>query len=218
MSENGGLSRPGLRITVVQALDAANTDRFYDLYRAAFDPMREKAAARHALTSAEFAAEMNDVRIDKYVAWIDDDAIGLTTLATDLAAVPWIEPAFYLSRYPDEAARGALFYLGFTLVDPNAEAFRVFKDMMDTVCRRFAAAKAVCAFDYCEHNARRAVGRIVRALPESFGAQVDEVDNQQYFELDFGAPAGTVTPQNVDTQRYYIADFREVAAPLEHSQ
>ena len=212
MSDNGALNRSDLRITVVPRLDESNTDNFYTLYTTAFEPLRERAAGRHMLTEAEFAAEMTDERIDKYVAWIDDRAIGLTTLATDLHAVPWIEPLFYLSRYPDEAARGALFYLGYTLVDPRAGTFRVFKDMMDTVCRRFAAANGICGFDFCDYNARGAVGRIVRALPERFGARVDVVDSQHYYAHDFAASSGPAQAQVVDTQSFYVADFREIDA------
>jgi hypothetical protein len=212
MSETSGLNRSGLRITVVQTLDTANIDRFYLWYRSAFEPLLTKAAGRHMLTPGEFAAEMTDERIDKYVAWMDDRAVGLTTLTNDVTAVPWIEPAFYLNRYPDEASRGALFYLGFTLIDPHADAFGVFKDMMNMVCRRFTAARGVCGFDFCERNVHR-VGRTVAALIAKYGAPVEEVDNLQYSVLDFRADAGPVAPDPVDTQRYYVANFRGAADP-----
>jgi hypothetical protein len=179
MSSSGGPGgREQPKITIEGALDSADIDRFYGFYVAAFQPVRTLAAARHMLTAEEF------------VAWRDGRAVGLTTLTTDIAAVPWIEPTYYTTRYPEQAARGALFYLGFTLVDPDAGTLGVFKSMMDTVCRRFAAAQGACAFDFCDHNANGAVGRIVRALPKSFGAPVEEVDTQRYYVADFsGSPA-----------------------------
>jgi hypothetical protein len=217
MSGNEVFSRPGMRITVVQTLDTPNIDRFYPWYMDAFEPLLTKAAGRHMLTRDEFAAEMTNERIEKYVAWTDDRAVGLTTLTADVTAVPWIEPAFYFDRYPNEAARGALFYLGFTLVDPNAEAYGVFKEMMDAFCRRVTAVRGVCGFDFCDYNARGPVGRIVPALAASFGAPVQEVDSLQYSILDFSVPAGPVAPRLVDTQRYYIADFRRATDPLGHT-
>jgi hypothetical protein len=203
-------------ITVVTAVDPVTIERFWHIYVAAFEPLVTKAAARHMLTFDEFAAEMTDDRIDKYVATANDGYIyGITTVTTDLSAVPWIEPDFYLSRYPEQAARGALFYLGFTLVDPSRRPFRVFKDMMDTVCRRFAAARGVCGMDFCDHNARGAVGKVVRALPTTFGATIEEVDTQFYKALDFSMTnrSGLPSEQQLDAQHYYVADFRNAPAP-----
>src|SRR3954465_8043071 len=106
----------GMRITVERRIASDQVDHFYRFYRAAFEPLRTRAAARHVFTFDEFAAEMLDERIDKYVAWDDDDtAVGLTTMTNDLDSLPWIEPAFYLERHPDQAARKALYYLGYTL-------------------------------------------------------------------------------------------------------
>lgn len=207
---------PSTAITVVTAVDPATIERFWHIYVAAFEPIMTKAAARHMLTFDEFAAEMTDGRIDKYVAAAHDGYVyGITTVTTDLTAVPWIEPDYYLSRYPEQAARGALFYLGFTLVDPDRRPFRAFKEMMDTVCRRFASARGVCGFDFCDYNARGAVGKVVRALPTTFGATIEEVDTQSYKVLDFSAHVGTDLPleQQLDVQHFYVADFRDAPAP-----
>jgi hypothetical protein len=213
MSGNIESSRSGLRITVVQTLGTADIGRFYLWYNDAFEPLLTKAAGRHMLSRSEFEAEMTDERIDKYVAWIDDRAVGLTTLTNDLTAVPWIEPTFYANRYPEEAARSALFYLGFTLVDPHADAFGVFKEMMAAFCRTVTAVQGVCGFDFCDYNARRAVGRIVPTLVAKFGAPVEVVDSLQYSVLDFTGPSGPVAPEPVDIQKYYVADFREATDP-----
>src|SRR3954462_4619950 len=108
-----------MRITIEQSIDAEAIDAFYPLYVAAFDPIRTRAAARHMLTAEEFAEEMTDQRIDKYVVWhADGTPIALMTLATDLTAVPWISPEYCTARYPDHMSRGAVYYLGYTLVHP----------------------------------------------------------------------------------------------------
>jgi hypothetical protein len=43
-------------------------------------------------------------------------------LTTDLRAMPWLSGDFYTTRFPQQAARNAIFYLGYTLVHRDHEA------------------------------------------------------------------------------------------------
>lgn len=188
-----------MKITIECTLNDAEISRFYQFYRAAFEPMQTRAAARHTLTAEEFREEMLDKRIDKYIAWsADGTAVGLTTLTTDLAAVPWIEPRFHASRHPDQVARGTLFYLGYILVDPAGDTFGVFKTMAETLLQRVADTRGVLAFDVSAYNARRAIGRMVAKLPEQFGATVAAVDTQTYYIADFATATGTPSEDGDD--------------------
>lgn len=177
---------PALDLTVEHTLDTATTDMFYGLYVAAFGPLQTRAAARHMLTAAEFAEEMTDTRIEKYVV---RDATGLpvalTTLATDLAALPWISPEFYLARYPEYAARGALFYLGYTLVHPSRAGQGVFLLMVNRLAERFLEAGAVCMWDSCEYNDARAIGQFAASLVADHDARIDRLDSQTYYAVAF---------------------------------
>lgn len=180
-----------MRLTVERVLDAQATAVLYELYVAAFAPMRMRAAARHLLTAEEFAAELVDERIDKYVAWSDGKPVALTTLTTDLTAVAWISPEYFAFRYPDQFSRGAVFYLGYTLVHPDHENQGVFTLMTEPLVRRLQAVNGVCAFDVCGYNDRRTVGRFVAALPGSSTATVEAVDTQTYYAASFGPPSAT---------------------------
>ncbi len=76
-----------MKITIERTIGAETIEIFYATYVAAFDPLRTNAAARHLLTAEEFAAEMTDERIDKYVAWDDNGRpAALTTLFARMAA------------------------------------------------------------------------------------------------------------------------------------
>ena len=104
-----------MRVTIEQKISADLIESFYELYVAAFGPLRTRAAARQVLSLDEFIEEMTDPRVDKYVVWNADDdgveqAIALTTFTNDLATVPWIEPAYYEHHYPDHFARNAVYY------------------------------------------------------------------------------------------------------------
>ena len=57
----------------------------------------------------------------------------LTTLTDELATVPWISPQYYQRRFPDEYARQAVFYLGFSLVQPQARDKPVLFGMLHAI-------------------------------------------------------------------------------------
>jgi hypothetical protein len=180
-----------VRLTVERAIDTADVPAFYAMYTVAFAPMRTRAAARHMLTEAEFAEEMADKRIEKYVVWADDgEPLALTTFTDDLTAVAWVSPQFYADRYPEHAARNAVFYLGYTLVRPDRPAHRAARLMLDEIVRRLTEARAVCAFDVATYNDRRAVGRFAALLRRERAATLEAVDTQTYYGITFGEPAG----------------------------
>jgi hypothetical protein len=103
------------RVSVEKEVDYATAKRYYKLYVATFGALDTEAAGRQLLSEDEFREEMLDPRVHKYIAWdADDQAIGMSTLATDVATMPWVSPTYFAHRYPEQHARGAIFYLGFT--------------------------------------------------------------------------------------------------------
>lgn len=163
-------------------------DRLYGLYEQAFGPLRVLAAARHVLTRSEFVEEMHDVRVDKYVALDEAGAVvGISTFTGDLAAVPWISPEYYAASFPEQTARGALYYLGFTLVDPAYRRHRTFEAMVEEIVRRLRAEKAVCVWDMCAFNRDelQLEAGIVAILDRSGGATMTTLDTQTYVSADF---------------------------------
>jgi hypothetical protein len=175
-----------MKITVESTISDAHVDLFYRLYTAAFGPMQARAAARHMLSAAEFAEEMADKRIDKYVAWNDSgEPTALTTFTNDLTAVPWISPQFYAARYPQEAARGAVFYMGYTLVDPDRAVLRTFPSMMQVLVNRMTEMRGVCVFDVCSYNDGRGVGRMWDRVAKRGVGKVEVLDTQTYYAASF---------------------------------
>lgn len=165
--------------------------RLYALYEAAFGPLRALAAARHVLSAEEFAEEMQDERVDKYVA-LDASGriVGLSTFTNRLDAVAWISPEYYAARYPEQHARDAVYYLGFTLVDPEHHRHRVFESMVDTIVVRLRAERAICVWDMCAFNrdVLRLEDAIVSMLDATGGARMAVLDTQTYVAADFDLP------------------------------
>jgi hypothetical protein len=175
-----------MNITVESHIADEHVAGFYELYAAAFGPVQTRAAARHLLSAEEFAAEMADKRIDKYVAWNDaGEPVALTTLTADLSAVPWISPQFYAFRYPQETARGALFYLGYALVDRSRADERTYPAMTQRIVERVGAVRGVCVFDVCAYNDSRSVGRLWAKTASRGVAEIEAVDTQTYYAASF---------------------------------
>jgi hypothetical protein len=157
----------------------------YHTYTSAFDPMRTQAAARHLLSSVEFSTEMKDPRIDKYIVWNDDDLpIALTTLTSDLSAIPWISREYYASRYPDAAAQNVLFYLGYILVETSYRRSEALIMMTDQVNLRLSRSQGVLGFDMCGYNDASGIGRYTKKLFAS-SDRLECLDVQSYYGADY---------------------------------
>jgi hypothetical protein len=182
-----------MKVVVEREMPADLIEGFYGVYREAFEPLRTRAAARHVLTAEEFAEEMVDARVDKYVVYDRDRrAVALTTFTDDLRTVPWIEPAYYAARFPEQAARNAIFYLGFTLVHPDHQGGPAFSLTLVQLVRRMVASGGVCAYDICAYN------DTVRSMGAGIEAAVTAMAD--------------VTIVGSDTQTYYTAEFHARAS------
>ena len=179
-----------LTITRHELIPGEHAPYFYRLYEQAFGPLRTRAAARHVLTGEEFATELTDGRLQKYVAWdADGRAIGLATITRELEAVPWISPEFYRARFPAHAARDALFYLGFVLARPEVNSGRIFHRLMQVMTEPVAAVGGVAAYDICAFNnqALHFADRIETTLGRFAEGRYSQLDEQQYYAVNFGS-------------------------------
>ena len=184
-----------MNITIEEFISDEHVEHFYGLYAKAFGPMQARAAARHMLTGEEFAEEMADKRVEKYVATDTAGApMALMTFTGDLSAVPWISPQFYAARYPDELARGAVFYMGYLLVDRSRATPELFGELIQRVVDRMTAIQGVCVFDVCAYNDSRSVGRMADRLRSTGAAEVEVLDVQTYYAASF---AGKTTPGDI---------------------
>jgi len=164
-------------------------------YISAFAPMKTQAAARHVLSAEEFHAEMQDPRIDKYIVWDDDgEPIALTTLTSDLSAIPWVSREYYVARYPDAAAGGVLFYLGYILVGPTSRTTKALIMMTNQVNRRLEQSQGVLGFDMCGYNDATGIGRSARKLLAS-SDRIERLDTQSYYGADYRGLHSAVSPE-----------------------
>jgi hypothetical protein len=107
----------------------------------------------------------------------------MVVINTDLDTVPWASPAFWRRRYPEQAARGAIFYFGALLVSSEVRGGPWAHRMLSETVRYTARNHAVAAFDCCQHNVDevqlpRMIAEVARSL--SF-VDTEQVDAQVYY-------------------------------------
>ena len=178
-----------IRITVETEVDPGTAKSYYELYLDTFGDLATRAPARQLLHEEEFLEEMHDARVHKYVAWDEEgEAIGMSTLTCRLETVPWISPAYFAHHFPEQTARDAVYYLGFTLVHRQHRRSRIFQAMTERIVELLVAERAVCAWDICGYNDDKF----------SFGANIERLLHRK----------ADVTAAPIDRQTYYAATFR----------
>jgi hypothetical protein len=176
-----------LAVTIETEVPVETAEAYYELYRETFGELETQAVARQLLHREEFLEEMRDPRVHKYVAWSDGEVIGMATLTNQLETVPWISPAYFRHHYPDQFARGSVYYIGFVLVQRAHRKSHVFQDMIQAMGSVLVEAEAVVGWDICAHNDEGF----------SFGDHAARVLGR----------TGDVTVGPIDRQTYYVGRF-----------
>lgn len=178
-----------MKVTIESKIIGKQLERFHQLYKSAFGPLQTLTAVRQVLTDDEFEAQMTDERVDKYVAWDDDEPTGLMTVTRQLETVPWISPEFFRARFPDHAARDAIFYVAFALADPSKREARAMAAMTEFLSATLIEAGGICGYDVCAHNrdVRRFADNVERFFKRQGPAVVEAIDTETYYTADFAA-------------------------------
>ncbi len=176
--------------TLVAGREAEACWSFYDR---AFEPLRVRAALRHALNRNEFEDQMVDGRITKHIVYDAYDLgkpVGMTTLTNDLSAVPLISPEFYEARWPQFYAAQQIWYVGFLAVDPDYHGTGVLAQLIGSMCAVIPGKGGVVTADICQFN------QDAMLLPDTFARlagtfarqpEKQRLDTQVFWGYEFGS-------------------------------
>jgi GNAT superfamily N-acetyltransferase len=140
------------RVTIETYVEGLAADDLYDMYCASFVPLHSRTALGHLLTRHKFDEVLQAPTVEKIIALDHKDrAVGLATLTTDLST-DILSEVFYAERFPEQYARGDLYYLGFLLVRPDARRGGVFAELVKSVVSHVGDQGGVVAFDVCRFN------------------------------------------------------------------
>lgn len=185
-------TRPSPPITVThhEVVDGELADELWASYRANFEPLAELAILQHYYSQAEIREEFENPRIDKIIVWQDGRAVGLGMVTNSLEDVPQISPRFLRRRYPEHAARDAIYFGILVMVSAPQRGLTIFSRLYTELWQVPARAGGVLVFDICEFNRElfdtdALAERIASQFP---GGSVSVLDRQTWYVADLPAP------------------------------
>jgi GNAT superfamily N-acetyltransferase len=178
------------QLTLTLTVDPAVAGELWTLYGASFEVLRTRAAQRHLMTRTEFDDLMHDERIDKII--VRDRRRGgqlasLSIITNRFDAVPLVSEEYFRSRWPEQAAEGRLWYVGFVAVRPEYQRTRAMGAIIQHVVSRGGREGGVFAVDISEYNEAAhqlpdAIARLGRAFHP--GIRRRRLDAQVYWAYE----------------------------------
>jgi hypothetical protein len=183
-------------ITHEREIRGDNADALWEAYYENFQPLAELAMLQHLFSREEIMAELANPDILKIVAWQDGRPVGLGMVTNVLEAVPQISPQFLRAKYPEHAARQAIYFGILVMVSPRVRGRTIFGRVYTELWQVPAKAGGVLAFDICEFNrtlfdADALAGRIASQFPR---ANVGVVDRQTWYVAELPEPLPEPAP------------------------
>lgn len=187
-----------LTITHEPIIVGDTAELLWEAYRANFEPLASLAVLQHFYSREEVLAEFANPAITKIVGWRNGAPVGLGMLTNSLADVPQISPRFLCERYPDYAARDAIYFGILVMVVPGERGKTLFSRLYTEMWQIPATVDGVLVFDICDFNrlmfnADALAQRIADHFPRS---SLEILDRQTYFVAHLPEPIpGSVAPK-----------------------
>jgi hypothetical protein len=177
-----GVAAP-VSVTHERTITGALAERLWDGYRVSVGPLAELAVLQHVDPRDEVLGMLANPRITKIVAWQGGEPVGLGLVTNHLEAVTEISPAFLRAKFPEFAARDAIYVGMLVLVLPGVRGSTVFSRVYHELWNVPARAGGVLVLDVCEFNRTMfdtdaLTARIAANFPRS---SVDVLDRQTWY-------------------------------------
>lgn len=196
-------------ITIENRIDPALIPELWRIYRDSFEPLREVALLDHFYTQDVFEALIRDERVFNVIGWRDGRPIGLSAVTNALEVVPQISPPFLHRRFPEHAARNAIYFAVFVCVDPSVSSNTMFARLIAGMGQVAAMREGITVCDIshanCDKGVRDMIAKVVGWFPES---SFDEIDAQHYFAATFRQPLDRL-PFSKSPMPRPVVDLRE---------
>lgn len=181
---------PPVVVTHHEVVDGELAEQLWAAYHTNFEPLAELAILQHYYEREEIYEEFANPRIDKIVAWLDGQPVGLGMVTNSLEDVPQISPRFLRRKYPEHAARDAIYFGILVMVSAPQRGRTVFSRVYTELWQVPARAGGVLVFDICDFNRElfdtdALTARIASQFPN---ASVDVLDRQTWYVADLPAP------------------------------
>ena len=165
-------------------------DALWKAYEENFGPLEDLAMLRHVDTRDEMLAQLANPRIVKIVGWRGDEPVGLAMVTNSLEDVTEISPQFLRARFPEYAARDAIYFGTLVMVSQPLRGRTLFSRLTTELWQIPASVGGVLIFDVCEFNRTTfntdvLSQRIADNFPRS---TVQIVDRQTWYAAELPEP------------------------------
>jgi hypothetical protein len=145
---------------------------------------------KHLDSYEHMRAQFANPRVLKLVAWQQGVPIGLGMVTNSLEDVPEISPAYLRARFPEYAARDAIYVGMLVIVAPDVRGLTVFSRIYTELWNVPARAGGLLVFDVCEFNrVSFAVDELAERIASNFPhATVDVLDRQTWYVANLPEP------------------------------
>jgi len=143
---------PPTTIRHERVVTGETAEALYRAYVDSFEPLAELAVLKHLDSKADVLGLLANPRIVKIVAWQADQPVGLAMVTNSLDDVVEISPRFLRAKYPEYAARNAIYIGMLVMVSKQLRGLTVFNRLYTELWQVPAQDAGILVFDVCEFN------------------------------------------------------------------
>ncbi len=181
---------PPITITHEMVMTGEPAEALWEAYRDNFEPLKSLAILRHFDSHEEVLAQLANPRIHKIVGWQEGQPVGLALVTNSLEDVTEISPDFLRSRYPEHAARDAIYCGMLVMVSQALRGRTLFGRLYTELWQVPALDAGILVFDVCEFNrlmfdTDELTKRIAERFPHS---DVEVLDRQTWYVAKLPEP------------------------------
>jgi hypothetical protein len=185
-----GTTSDPVTITIEHAITGRTADVLCDLQLASFEPLETLAIQKQTDSRADLLHMFASADFTKVVAWQGGQPVGLGVLTNVLECIPEISPQFLRARYPQHAARNAIYVGIYVTVAEHHRGITLFSRLSTEMWNVPARAGGVLVFDMCEFNrtmfaAEQVAEQIASVFPRS---NVSTIDRQTWYVAELPEP------------------------------
>jgi hypothetical protein len=181
---------PPISITHERSITGELAEELWEGYLENVEPLAEVAVLRHLDSHDEMLAQFANPRILKLVAWQGARPIGLGMVTNCLEDVVEISPAFLRLKYPEHAARNAIYVGMLVMVSSAQRSLTAFSRLYLELWQVPARAGGILVFDVCDFNRQTfGVDEMSRRIASNFeNSSVEVLDRQTWYVAHLPEP------------------------------
>ena len=181
---------PPVDISYETSVTGRDAEVLWEHYWANFEPLGELSVQRQYSDHEEMIELFANPRVLKIVAREAGRPVGFVMITNSLEDVPELSPRFLRRRYPEQAARDAIYVGIYVAVEPEHRGITLSYRLYLECWQLVANQGGVLVIDVCDFNRRTfdtdvLLRQIARAYPNS---TVAELDRQTWYGMELPEP------------------------------